>query len=522
MIGPVWRGRLRGWGALALLVFGLALVVGSCGRPGRPGRVFVIGLDGATFDLLQPWLDAGELPNLKGLMDAGVHGELRSIHPILSPVAWTSAATGVNPGKHGIFDFERPDPDRPGESILYTSRERKATPVWGLLSDAGFRVAVLNVPMTWPPDPVNGVMVSGFPFPNATDIQYTYPPDLRSTLGDYPLDLMGEALVKGAEGERLASIVASRDAVVRVFEDWAKNRQDDFTFAVITATDRIQHFFWGMMDSKHPYWTPEYGRQFGEAIHQFWKATDQRLGEMLATLPPDATVLVISDHGFGPVYREVNTWNWFQSTPLPAYVQSHPVPDMLITNGIFRYRLGTKYPMGPEYDSFRALFTKEAEALVDPVTGAKPIEKVVRREDLFQGWQTAKGPDLVMIEAPDCYIGTGDPSNPALPAVSDLHSTSYSAYHRPNGIFILKGPNVRTGELQGASLLDVAPTLLHLMHQPVPGDMDGRVLSAVFRPAWLKKNPPRYSEGSRILTDRPERKLSAEEREQLRAVPYIK
>jgi predicted AlkP superfamily phosphohydrolase/phosphomutase len=511
---------------IPVLLLVLAAVVGavgwSCGRPAARSKVVVIGLDGATFDLLNPWLAAGELPNLKGLMDRGVWGPLTSVYPIISPVAWTCATTGVNPGKHGIYGFERPDPEVPGAQLLYTSEQRKAAPIWTLLGDAGLSTALLNIPMTWPPDKVNGVMVSGFPFPEDTGrITWTHPPELQGTLANYPLDRMGESLVPGAEGDMLAKIVDSRDAVARVAMDWFTNRSDDFTWVVFTAPDRIQHFFWGMMDEKHPYWTPEKGALYGNAIHEFWLAMDRRLGELLATLPEDATVFVISDHGFTPIYREMNMYNWFDQTTLPDFVRQNRVHDVYITNGIFNYRLGTTWPMGPEYDEFRTRFQKEATAFVDPATGRPAVERVPKREELFSGWQIGKAPDLVMIEAPGYYIGAGDP-NRDLPPCGDLHSTSYSAYHRPNGIFVAAGPKLRKGELSGASLLDVTPTLLHLMGQSVPGEMDGRVIEAIFNAEWLGKNRPRYVEGTQILTDRPERKLTAEEREQLEAVPYSK
>ena len=503
------------------LVFSLGAL--ACSTRMKAPRVFVIGLDGATFDLLQPWLDAGELPNLKKLMDSGVHGELQSVHPIISPVAWTSAATGVNPGKHGIYGFERPDPAQPGAQLLNTSEQRKALPIWTLLQDAGLSVAILNVPMTWPPDPMtHGVMVSGFPFPAKQDsLIYTSPRSLAAGLGEYPLDQMGEGLVIGAEGDMLARIVTSRDAVVRVFNEWKTVRKDDFTWAVVTATDRVQHFFWGMMDEKHPYWTPARGREFGSAIHEFWIGMDRRLGEMLAGLPEDAIVMVLSDHGFAPIYREMNMYNWFTGTDLDEYVREHRVADVYITNGIFNYRLGTTWPRSPSYDEFRSRFEKEAVSYIDPATGLSPVARVSRREAIFSGPHIGKAPDLVMVEAPNYYIGAGDPTK-ALEPVTDLHSTSYSAYHRPNGIVIVSGPNIRKGELAGASLLDVTPTLLHLMGQPVPQAMDGRVLTAIFDTAWLARNAPHYTDGLNILTDRPERVLSDLEREQLQNVPYIR
>lgn len=507
-------------GVVALAALALCLAGPGCGKGGSKPRLYVIGLDGATFDLLQPWLDRGDLPTLKSVIDGGVSGELRSVYPILSPVAWTSMFTGTNPGKHGIYDFERPDPDAPERGIFYTSENRRAAAVWTLLNDAGLSTAVLNVPMTWPPDQVNGVMVSGFPFPSKGTFTWTWPKELQGTLGNYPLDPMGEALIPGSEGAMLASLVESRDAVARVTLDWVRTRHEDFTFSVFTATDRVQHFFWSMMDPRHPYHTEALNQAYGEAMHEFWKTLDARLAGIIAALPPDATLIILSDHGFGPVYREVNTINWFKSTPLNEYAKTHQVPDLYATNGIFRYRLGTRWPMNPEYETFRSMFIKEATSLVDPKTGQHPIARVQKREELFAGRQVPRAPDLVLIEAPDYYIGAGDLSRDLDP-VTDLHSTSYGAYHRPNGIFVIRGPHVRTGRLQGASLLDMAPTILHVMGQPVPVEMDGRVLEAVFDPQWLTRNRPRYVEGSKILEAPPERQLSEEEREQLEAVPYI-
>jgi predicted AlkP superfamily phosphohydrolase/phosphomutase len=150
------------------LGLGVAGILAGCG-PHRRAPVVVIGLDGADWDLLDPWMEAG-LPNLRSFLSGAALGELTTVEPILSPVCWTSAVTGVNPGKHGIYDFQKEDPEG-GELLIETATNRRALPIWMLLSDAGFRVAVLNVPMTYPPDPVRGVMASGFPF--LRDVNFT-------------------------------------------------------------------------------------------------------------------------------------------------------------------------------------------------------------------------------------------------------------------------------------------------------------------------------------------------------------
>ena len=160
----------------------------------------VIGLDGADWDLLVPWMEAGELPNLKAFLETAAIGDLTTVHPILSPVCWTSGYTGCNPGKHGIFDFQKIDPAS-GELLIETATHRRAQPIWMLLSDVGKRVAVMNVPMTYPPDPVRGEMISGFPFPSG-DVNITYPPELHAKLKDYPLDYLGPQHVRAHSGSR--------------------------------------------------------------------------------------------------------------------------------------------------------------------------------------------------------------------------------------------------------------------------------------------------------------------------------
>ena len=159
-------------------------------------RCILLGLDGATYDLLDPWMDAGLLPNLKDLLARGAKGVLRSTDPPTTPPAWTSVLTGVNPGKHGIFDFRdsfHRDPRRP----LVSSRSMKAPRIWQILNAAGLRTAIMNVPITFPPEPLDGFMISGMMTPN-DEADYTYPSELKARLdgmvGHYVVDVRHTAL----------------------------------------------------------------------------------------------------------------------------------------------------------------------------------------------------------------------------------------------------------------------------------------------------------------------------------------
>ncbi len=184
---------------LAAAIVSLTLLLPGCGKS-RQAPVVVIGLDGADWDLLIPWMEAGELPNLKAFLETAEIGGLTTVHPILSPVCWTSGFTGCNPGKTGIFDFQKTDPAS-GELLIETATHRRAQPIWMLLSDVGKRVAVMNVPMTYPPDPVRGEMISGFPFPSG-DVNITYPPELQREAQGLPARLSRPQHVRTAPRRR--------------------------------------------------------------------------------------------------------------------------------------------------------------------------------------------------------------------------------------------------------------------------------------------------------------------------------
>ena len=209
-------------------------------------RVLVIGIDGVTFDLIHPWAEAGDLPNLAAIARNGASGELRSTIPPNSAPAWTSFMTGMNPGKHGVYGFTRVEP-REGYAIRVNSGAvRRAQTVYQLLTEQGRRSIVLNVPMTYPPDPIDGLVVTGIATPGM-ESQFTYPPELRDEvfrlLPDYILDVRGWGVT--AVGERrahiLEDILRMVDTRTRLALHLMRTQPWDLFTIVFTATDRAQH-----------------------------------------------------------------------------------------------------------------------------------------------------------------------------------------------------------------------------------------------------------------------------------------
>ena len=264
--------------------------------------LLVIGLDGATLDLVRPWAAEGRLPVLRGLMQRGTWGRLRSTVPPATFPAWTSLVTGVNPGRHGIFDFSARVPGTYRVRFVNGSH-RRAPALWTRFSAAGRRVAVLTVPATYPPEPVAGVMVSGFDSPLATAIDgsFVHPRalygEIQGLVGRLPFaDFQEVDTGPGWHADALARLldgIERRTTLARTL--LVRERWDAF-MVVFGESDTVAHHFWRFHDRRSPRHAPG---PFGDAVRHVYEALDAAIGTLLAAAPSDATVAVVSDHGSG-------------------------------------------------------------------------------------------------------------------------------------------------------------------------------------------------------------------------------
>jgi len=483
--------------------------------------VLVIGLDGGTFELIGPWLEAGELPRLKALMDSGVHGDLLSVLPPLSPPAWTSAVTGVNPGAHGIFDFQRVD-FTTRTTLLETGASRRVPALWTLLSDGGRRVGVVNVPMSDPPDPVNGFMVSGFPHPDSIGIAYPEALEKRIHRFGYRLDTMGGKLLPGHEAELRAQFLDTFHARRRLaLQLGAENPDLDLYWVVFTATDRMQHFFWKFMEKDHPFYDPALAPEFGDSIKDLWKEIDAAVGELVDQAAAQAddqgrelAVLVLSDHGFTGVHRAFR----------PQSFLRHPTDGAEPVTAA--YSLETNASMlyvpveGREAGARRT--QEEQQAMLDEIHrrilaardtargNVSPVLFGAKAKDIYTGRYVDKAPDLVYLPRNHYYFineaGDKDPFG--------TPEFTFSAHHKLNGMLIAQGPMFRTGLLEGKqTLLDIAPTVMYLAGLEVPGYMEGDVLTATLKKDYLERRP--------VRRDRSEARETGGTGETIRSIPYV-
>jgi predicted AlkP superfamily phosphohydrolase/phosphomutase len=517
-------------------------------------KLVVIGLDGATFDLLKPWAQEGRLPTLRKLLMEGTAGELQSTIPPMTAPAWTSFMTGKNPGKHGLYDWINRYQDS-YKVFPITAQHCHEPTLWELLSDAGQRVCVCNVPMTYPPTPLNGVMVSGMPAPS-TRLTITYPPDLLADIqrevGEYllypdPGQAYSDAGVD-AFLDRLYRTTATRLKVVaylRGLEDW------DFFMLVLNGTDTVQHAMWKYSSPDHPLHEPRKFIKYGDAILDYFQYVDRALGEIVAGLNDDSVLLLMSDHGFGPFHKfiHVNNWlrqeGWLKIKRAPKSLAKSTLFDlgfapmtiynvlMSIGMGRFKrevvrgrgqsllktlflsfddvdwtttsaYSLGNvgqirlnvrgREPQGivepgEQYEAVRDEVIARLRELCDPETGEQVVQDIFLREDIYWGHNLEHAADIVFIPTRMEYFGFGEYEFGSNQIIERM-KRGISGTHRLNGMFLMWGKPVKAGAwLEGTRILDLAPTILTLLAQPVPADMDGRVLIEALIPEYVAFQP---------------------------------
>jgi predicted AlkP superfamily phosphohydrolase/phosphomutase len=520
-------------------------------------KVLIIGLDGGTFDFLDPLMERGVMPRLGQIREEGCSGVLESSIPPFTVAAWPSFYTGLNPGKHGVISFHRRQlgevhPERTGE--LVNSSHVRGERLWEALSAAGKKVGVINVPVTYPPTPVNGFLISGMLTPPGASV-YTYPAELADELSDYQIELTGlhheDAFFRPTDLQRSRETV---EAIQRMTEQRAvsslhlmREREWDFFMVVFTGTDRLCHLFWDYLEEADD--GKELNPEIQTALVTYYKRLDQHIGALIDQAGDQTTVLMMSDHGFGPGVKRrvfVNRWleelgllrrhptsgwrrslgrlfgslrrSWAVRQSLQRLLPASAYEKMLRTTrehvaaaidwsrtrasfspiysnviGIEINLIGAKpdgiVSPGGEYEALRKQIMEAASDLVDPATGDCIVRQVYRREDIYCGPFTEAMPDIVIVFDPLCGAS---PSLQNQKTVQPLPLPRVGD-HRSNGIFFAWGPNIRTGRLSHpAQITDVMPTTLYLMGQPLPDNLDGQVIEEALSPDFMETHPITY------------------------------
>ncbi|MBO7542288.1 alkaline phosphatase family protein [bacterium] len=513
-------------------------------------RTFILGLDGADWSVLEPLIKEGFLPNFSRLYN-GVHGPLDSTTPPLTPPGWTSSVTGRNPGKHNIFDFFSYS-GKDYDTHLTSRIDRRCRAVWNYVSSEGGRVLVMNVPHTYPPEKVNGYLVTGFGTPE-WDCEYTYPPELKKRIlkahPAFKVDMPSRFLHEGDFESFVKGVNAHCQEQFEVFCEFYAELKPHFAMFCFVEMDRLFHFFWkeNMTEKKGPY---------AELFKNHFVFLDGLLGKFLDTLPENSVVMAISDHGFGEVKKDIyvnnylrdkgylsvkegmdevsvgkvakwklvvasaldriGLWNIYlkhrraqlekrsqiggggaetvrSSTALSAidWQKTKAYFSSMSARSV-RLNLKGRDAMGTvDEKDYSELIEKLAADLLDlrDENGEKIIAKVFKAREIFKGEYVGNASDLYLEPAPGYSFNQGFGEKTVMP--STQHGQPRSGDHRQYGVYMLQGKGVKEGETLDASIMDVTPTILALMGIPLSNDLDGKVLQDA-----LKEEVPvrRYEE----------------------------
>jgi predicted AlkP superfamily phosphohydrolase/phosphomutase len=503
-------------------------------------KIVVIGLDGGEWNVIRPLIEKGLLPNLQKLISEGASGDLVSSIPPITPTAWSSFLTGVNPGKHSIFSYQK---KHYGENSYFVKPfsclDIKKEKLWHILSRHDKKVCFVNVPMSFPPQSVNGYMITGLMTPsNASN--YTYPDSLRDELRqneiNYRIDIKINKEINQIENLSFREYYFLRDNATSFFDDiydLTENRYKavkylmthkpwDFFMTVFIGMDRIQHFLWEFIEKG-----PESEHEIAKKIRKYYSYLDELIGNIVSMAGEKATIVIMSDHGFGKYKGDflVNKWlidlGFFKAEE-KKYKTLSGLKRILGKIGINRAAmtkvLGEKKTQSirmniqhvdwkntkafcvqahgihinlkgretfgcvdrnVEYDEIRETLTKKLYALKDPVTGNPVIKKVYKKEEIYHGEEFEVAPDLVLLSSDSDHYGIY--STRYFSDSIFLENSWKTGDHRQNGIFIMKGPDIKNNYRVGdAKIIDLLPTILHIQGLPVPEYADGVVLKDIF------------------------------------------
>jgi predicted AlkP superfamily phosphohydrolase/phosphomutase len=478
-------------------------------------RVFVLGIDGLTFRVLDPLIEEGYLPNFLNLKREGAWGILKSTVPPITPAAWMSIATGLRPAKHGVLDFLDVEWVENQINLSLVTRRKSGQAIWEVLSNYDRQVAVVNVPCTYPPDEVNGVMISGFSAPSL-ESSFTYPhafqDELFKAIPDYQIDFVRHDRSEIYTEEELLSLVRNMtDRRVELLDLILRRKAWDFIFFTFVGPDRLQHELWDqIIEGKSP------------KLIDYYRTLDSILGRVMNWIGDDGVLLVVSDHGFRGTDRVCYINQFLHEQGLVKFKFSASVKDLLVP---FINRLGLSRPMNSLYTALKPQGNKEGALTPSRVLGPIAVDRskmwalayarsisvslfcqpsllengtdnliasIVAKlrapgiiaDEIYTGKalrialglkDEAWGPKaILMANAPWAFQG-----KPRTGLVTE--ATKTVGIHDMDGCLLAWGKGVKPGNLVGpTSVFDIAPTILYALDLPMESDFDGHPLTEMF------------------------------------------
>jgi len=511
------------------------------------GKVCIIGLDGATLELLDLWVASGDMPHLKALMERGSRGRLTSTFPPVTAPAWTSMTTGVGPGTHGVFDWVRWN-SRETQGTVVSSADVAFPRIWDVAGVRGLRAGAVGVPLTFPAAAVHGFLVAGMMSPRPHPA-LAFPAALTAELMEQGLDLFEHAVPSEPPVRCARGLLESHGRFDRAVRYLVQRFQPEFFMCVIRETDRMQH---KLYDYCHK--LPEARRAaVRSVVREFFRSVDATIGFLIGFFGAATNYFVASDHGVRRleavcrlnsaladagllvVHRRGVAWGEAKRRllrfggrlagrlgllglvrgalrqivgsaradliALDAFEQLAGAVDWAHTRAVVKSRsdygawvnLKGREPYGiiepgAGYEQARNELIAALKSLRDPSTGGSLVTHLWRKEEVLSGPRLREAPD-VFFRLREGRVGrdlalTG-PLLRTIPGGAGVHCLT--------GMIVACGPHIRAGAETNAHITDVAPTVLYAMGLPVPEHMEGQVLTGLFTDEFRSGHPVRRS-----------------------------
>jgi len=533
-------------------------------------KVLIIGIDGGSWDVLRPAMEEGYMPYLKSLVKQGASGILGSTIPAITPAAWGSFQTGMNPGKTGVLHFSLFDRDNTRNKLVSSQMLTKT--IWEAASFYEKKVCVINVPMTYPPKKVNGFIVSGLLTPSK-ESNFTYPPnfkdELNETIPEYQILNLDRCetinLSKSSVTKIIKQMVRALSARVALAKYlFFKKGSFDLAMVHFQASDVIQHRLWGIMDEKSPLYNPNLREIIFNQFYKNLDASIQEISQDFNTMNKydSCAVFIVSDHGFQGHRKQFMLNNFLAQEGLftPAYVESryqvlrnifyslrhsrfikmikrhapsHFIDTLRSALGSSlipsfnrdktkAFAFGTIFQEGFIYitdsDNREGIIKEikdKLEKVIEPYSGKPIIKSIFRKEEVYAGYKMTLMPDLVVIATEGVSIKGAHTADGQL--FKDINQHKHLGIHHRDGIFAVSGENIQKDLNVAADIVDIAPTILFYLGLPVDREMDGKILTNIFTDGFLQQNQPKFynEEMYSELEDKPSKNSFNQDDEQM-------
>lgn len=505
-----------------------------------PTRAVVIGLDGVTWKLLDAMIEGGVMPRLDALRSRGADGVLHSTVPTYTPPAWTSAATGVNPGRHGIYGFMEGHAQYSRQGLMHSGRI-KAPTIWEMANEQGVRAGIFNLPLTYPPRPLDGWMVSGMLTPGYGEKRTGFASwggpgsseelekQILDWVPEYECDLSANWETDWRDDGLARRALESLDQRHRALAGLLDLDPVDIVFSVLEAPDRLQHVYYRYMDPADEMYATPAGAQIRPAIRECFAAVDRIVGLLDDFAGSDGGVVVCSDHGFTAWEASVHTnallerWGYLRMRRAARLMQTRAARALV---RLARRALPAKVARQAKGRTFAAIDWRRTRAFASPIPQQGVFINLEGRErfgivpagelratvsDLVERFESLRGPDGASVTdavhtADEVFSGDALEGAPdIMPVLRDhrfelddevFHREPFTdlshlprGVHHPDGIVVVAGRGVSAQGDLSASVLDVTPTLMYAAGLAVPEGLDGSVIIDAFDRTHMETNP---------------------------------